>query len=168
MSLESIMKSNCSNFFGIKIEEKIVCGLIPEGAEAELASQLLLLQDVFTGLSVLDFYKNAIENIKEDDWYAQAIERLDRHGGRAMLSSGGEQDGIMLLLHLSRVCILIAKASGEGDTASDTCRKRGMIKTALSIILPIVGIPLSICVPNTIVYIGVNSISFVYLPNLTT
>lgn len=140
-SLESMMKTHGSNFFGIKVEEE-VRGIIPEDAETELALQLHLLQEILPGLPVLEYYNAGMEDIKKADWYTQAIEKLDRHGGRKLLSLGGEEDGLMLLLQLSKLCLVIAKGSGEGDTAPATHRKRGMIKPALSIILPIVSIQL--------------------------
>lgn len=138
LSLEGMMRSYGSNFFGMKIEETVVCGVIPEGAEIEVALQLQLLQEVLSGVSIFEFYEDGIESIKEADWYTRAMQQLDRHGGREMLSSGGEEHAILLLLLFSKLCLNIAKASGKSDNAADTSRKRGMIKMALSIILPIV------------------------------
>ena len=141
LSLEAMMKSYGPNFFGMKIEEMILCGVIPETAETELASQLQVLQEVLNGVSIVEFYKNGIGAIKEADWYNRAIEQLNRHGGPSMLSSGGEEDAILLLLHFSNLCLNFATAPGESDAAAVTCRKRGLLKMALSIILPIVSIP---------------------------
>ena len=139
--LEAIMKaSGDSNFFGISLsydetDRAWVCGILPEKVELELASQLQMLQSGgFVETSIWDEFNAAFQTIKETDWYSRATDKLQRQGGREILSRGGEEAGMNLLLLLSRSYLTIAKVLDPNDAS----KKQNMIKMVLSIVLPIV------------------------------
>jgi len=139
-SLEVMMNTaRDSNVFGISLsyDETMrawVCGILPEKVEMELASQLQTLQEGgLVNIAIWDEFSIGFQTIKETDWYSRTTEKLQRQGGREVLSQGGEQAGMALLLLLSRSYLTIAKMLDP----EDTLKKESMVKTVLSIVLPI-------------------------------
>lgn len=139
--LDAIMKAaGDSNFVGISLSydetsRAWVCGILPEKVELELASQLQMLQsEVLVEASISDDFSAAFQTIKETDWYSRATDKLQRQGGREILSRGGEEAGMILLLLLSRSHLNVAR---ELDP-KDSLKKQTMVKMVLSIVLPIV------------------------------
>ena len=139
--LDAIMKAaGDSNFVGISLSydetsRAWVCGILPEKVELELALQLQILQsESLVEASISDEFSAAFQTIKETDWYSRATDKLQRQGGREILSRGGEEAGIILLLLLSRSYLTVAK---ELDPKG-SLKKQNMVKMALSILLPIV------------------------------
>lgn len=140
-SLGDIMKATGdSYFFGISLSydetaRAWVCGILPEKVELELASQLQTLQSEGLGqISISDEFSAAFQAIKDTDWYSRATEKLLQQGGREILSRGGEEAGMTLLLLLSRSYLTLAKLIDP----EDTLKKENLVKVALSIVLPIV------------------------------
>ena len=144
-SLEVMMntaRDSTSNFFGISLssDETMrawVCGILPEKVEIELASQLQTLQEEgLVNNAIWDEFSTAFQTIKETNWYSRATEILQRQGGREVLSQGGEEAGMTLLLLLSRSYLTMAKMPDPGDAL----KKQTVVQTILSIVLPIVSV----------------------------
>ena len=144
-SLEGMMntaRDSTSNFFGISLSSDDtmrawVCGILPEKVEIELASQLQTLQE--EGLvdnAIRGEFSTAFQTIKETNWYSRTTEILQRQGGREVLSQGGEEAGMTLLLLLSRSYLTIAKMPDPGGAL----KKQSVVQTILSIVLPIVSV----------------------------
>lgn len=116
------------NYFGIRMSEGLVSGLLPQAQEEELAAQWDKLKE----LSVMPSFsfRTHLTALRESDWYRDARENREKALQRAQIALHGEEEGLEIMLSFSRTCLSLAEKA-KGQSA------RTHLLLVLSVLLPV-------------------------------
>jgi hypothetical protein len=127
-SLRLLRHRDVDNFFGLTMADDSVSGYLGPCIERELSDQWDALNSQLPETCAFDFQAR-LEALKQTQWYTENKERHALHRSSS-IASYGEDSGLLLLLSLSRACLLFA---ADLDEAS---HKDKLLFTSLSILLP--------------------------------
>jgi len=128
--LNLLRRNQGPSFFGVNVKGVQVSGYLHKNVEVELASQWKLLEKLLPTLATIDF-SNAINDVKQADWYVKAVENLESKFENVPISSFGEEHALNILVTYSRVCLLVALLE------KDELRRQCLIKNAMSVVIPL-------------------------------
>jgi len=128
-NVDLLRASKDKRHFGVNISGERVTGYLLPSAENDLIDQWQQITTLLPQFSDFDF-KSKLDSAKSSAWYKDVVEDMDKID--VSLTAYGEKDALALFMTLSRLC-LKAASSVESDAA-----KYGLIKLALSVVLPLV------------------------------
>jgi hypothetical protein len=129
-NLELMRRRRVPSFFGLSLDI-VVAGPLGTTIEEDLASQWELAWNVVHASPPFSF-RNKLSGIRDQLWYIESHEKLEKAMDSLTISHYGENNGLSVLLSFSRMCILLAE-----DTI-DTNAKRNLVSFSLSILFPCV------------------------------
>lgn len=114
-------------YFGIKVTNGRIAGLLRPQIEEEVDKQWEALEKVLRIESPIGFRKDLI-SVRSSPWYKEARSKETLALRKHKIAFFGEDAGLDIILAFSRACLLVAETSK---------RKERLVSMALSILIPI-------------------------------
>ena len=130
-TLNLMKKGRKETFFGVHVQGTQVAGYVSNENEARLSTQWKVIEKLVPTLCSLDF-DNAAANAKKSEWCKKSMENLESHFKDVSIACYGEDSALNVLLGFAHVALLIA------EDEEDEIKSEGLLKNALSVILPVV------------------------------
>lgn len=124
-----VLRSSDVNFFGVTLEGPSVAGFLPHEVASTIGKQWELISTLVNNMEVLPYELHLDERTKIS-WYEKAMKIIEKQS-IGSIPSFKEDDGLKALLSFSKLCLLSAAQSSEGN------EKDELLKQSFSILLPV-------------------------------
>ncbi len=130
-TLKSLKKNRRETFFGVNVDGDKVEGCLDQGNERCLSEQWQIIHNIIPTLCNIDF-DNAVSIAKTPEWCRNAAEIRQEKFQNIPIACYGEDSALNICLMFSHVGLMIV------ETEEDEIKIEGILKNAMSIILPLV------------------------------
>lgn len=124
--------SSGSSYFGVRIHDGKVAGVLPAAVEDELVYQWDIMTELFPETRSFGF-KGRLRSTKDQSWYQDTKQQRLNMLEREKIANDGEIDGLTIFLSYSRASLLAAKSPNLNSK-----ERLRLLSSSLSVLLPMV------------------------------